>query len=255
MAWGEQAHDPATLATQPTPPGLAPSRRRRSAPRRAGRLAGEIMITFGLVVLLFAAYEVWGKAAAVADHQQTLNAQLEQQWAQEPLVAPTAAPPGTAIPALPPVAAGDAIGRLYLPKLWSSWVVIEGVEPQHIEYAPGHYPGTAMPGQIGNFSVAGHRSPAIFWDLDRMQAGDAVVVETSTTWYVYRVTQSRIVAPTAVEVVAPVPGQPGATPTEAYLTITTCNPKWDNYERLIVHASLVRTQDRSAGRPAELEGL
>jgi sortase A len=63
------------------------------------------------------------------------------------------------------------------------------------------------------------------------------------------------VLPTAVEVVAPVPGQPGVTPTEAFLTITTCNPKWDNYERLIVHAKLERTQDRAAGRPAELAGM
>jgi sortase A len=144
---------------------------------------------------------------------------------------------------------------LYIPRLGSHWVVVEGVGPADIAYAPGHYPETAMPGQIGNFSVAGHRSPAIFWDLDRLQVGDAIVVETRDTWYVYRVTQSRIVLPTAVEVVAPVPGQPAATPTDAYLTLTTCNPKWDNYERLIVHAKLERAQDRSAGRPSELGGM
>jgi sortase A len=69
------------------------------------------------------------------------------------------------------------------------------------------------------------------------------------------VTQSaEIVHPNAVEVVAPVPGRPGAAPTNAMLTLTTCNPKWDNYQRLVVHAEMVRSQPRSAGLPAELGG-
>jgi sortase A len=221
------------------------------------RVSGELMITLGLIVALFAAYEIWGRAAIVADHQRALDAQLEQQWAQEPEVAPTESADASAEPDPEPlsVSPGDAIGRLYLPRLRNSWVVVEGVDPQHIEYAPGHYPGTAMPGQIGNFSVAGHRTPAMFWDLDRVQPGDVVVVETRSRWYIYRVTQSRVVPPTALEVVAPVPNQPGVEPTEANLTITTCHPRWSNYERLIVHATLERTQASSAGRPAELEGL
>ena len=257
--------DTAVLEPVPSRPTTAPAApaRHRQAPRRAvGRtlasIAGELMITFGLVLLLFAAYEVWGKAAIVANHQSALDAQLDQEWAQDPGIAPTTPAPGATpgTPAnQPPVPPGDAIGRLYLPRLGAYWVVVEGVEPQDIEYAPGHYPGTAMPGQVGNFSVAGHRSPAIFWDLDRLQPDDAVVVETRTAWYIYRVEQKKIVSPTAVEVVAPVPGQPGATPSEEYLTITTCNPKWDNYERLIVHATLEYAQDRSAGRPAELAGM
>jgi sortase A len=217
--------------------------------RPGASIAGELMITFGLILLLFAAYEVWGKAAIVASHQNDLDAQLEQAW-QDPTVSPQ--PGATQDPGLPPVP-GDAIGRLYLPRLGKYWVVVEGVEPADIAYAPGHYPGTAMPGQTGNFSVAGHRSPAIFWDLDLVQKDDMVIVETQTTWYVYQVTQVRIVPPTAVEVVGPTP--PGEQAGKPYLTITTCNPKWDNYERLIVHARLDHTQDRSAGRPTELGGM
>ncbi len=111
-----------------------------------------------------------------------------------------------------------------------------------------------MPGQVGNFSVAGHRTRAIFWRLDEVHTGDSVVAETKDAWYVYRVSSTEIVKPTAVEVVAPVPGKPSAKPTVAMLTLTTCNPKFDNYQRLIVHAKLVRKQDRSAGQPAELKG-
>jgi LPXTG-site transpeptidase (sortase) family protein len=210
------------------------------------------MITVGLILLLFSAYEVWGKAIIVNDHQKDLDQQLAQQWAT-PTPAPTAGPTPTVAPKDPgPPPPGGSIARLYLPRLAKHWVVVQGVRQSDLTYAPGHYPESALPGQIGNFSVAGHRSPAIFWDLDKVNAGDAVIVETKDTYYVYKVTENLIVKPTAVEVVAPVPGKPGATPTEAMLTLTTCNPKWDNNQRMIVHAKLERSQPRTAGAPAEL---
>jgi LPXTG-site transpeptidase (sortase) family protein len=215
--------------------------------RTGVRGLGEIMITFGLVVLLFAAYEVWGTTAVIGSHQDTLDQQLRQQWDEpDPTVGPT--PSASADPL-----AGRAIARLYIPKLGKQWVVVEGVTQKDIRYAPGHYPNTAKPGKIGNFSVAGHRIPATFWDLDQVHPGDTVVVETRDSWYVYEVTENHVVTPEAVEVVAPVPGQPGVEPTEAMLTLTTCNPKFDNYQRLVVHASLAREQPSSAGRPVELQ--
>jgi sortase A len=221
--------------------------------RSSARTVGELMITSGLILLLFAAYEVWGKAVIVNDHQRDLDSQLNHDWAGQP--DPTvSARPGATPP--PPLAAppGGSIARLYIPRLGNHWVVVQGVETKDIRYAPGHYPDSAKPGEIGNFSVAGHRCPAIFWDLDQMKAGDMIVVETRTDYYVYTTTTSEIVAPTAVEVVAPVPDHPGETPTVAMLTLTTCNPKWDNYQRLIVHAKLLRHQPRSAGLPVEANG-
>ena len=145
---------------------------------------------------------------------------------------------------------GKPIAGLYIPKLDKHWVVVEGVTPNDIRYAPGHYPNSALPGEVGNFSVAGHRIRATFWRLDELTTGDAIVVEAKTEWYVYKVYQQRIVKPTQVEVVAPVPGKPGAKPTEKLLTLTTCNPKFDNYQRLIIHARLDHAQAKSAGRPA-----
>lgn len=231
-----------------------------SATRTTLRGLGEVLITLGAIVLLLAAYEFWGKAAEINSHQQELDRQLTQDWAAPaPTVSPTPSPDveeeaeAAPDPLGPPP--GDAIARLYIPKLGKYWVVVEGVSLDDIRYAPGHYPDTAMPGQTGNFSVAGHRNLATFWDLDQVVGGDTVVVETRDTWYVYQVTRNHIVLPTAVEVVAPVPGQPGAEPAAAMLTLTTCNPKWDNKERLIVHAQLVDQQPQSAGRPAVLGGL
>lgn len=216
------------------------------------RVTGELLMTFGLVVLLFAGYEVWGKSAIVDAHQNDLSQQLAQAWG--PTGDPTvAASPTPSVKQKPP-AHGKPLAGLYIPKLDKNWVVVEGVTQADIRYAPGHYPDSAMPGEVGNFAVAGHRNRATFWRLDELDKGDAIVVESKTDWYVYKVSQSRIVKPTQVEVVAPVPGKPDEKPTKAMLTLTTCNPKFDNYQRLIIHAELERTQPKSAGRPAELGG-
>ncbi|TWH67557.1 sortase A [Micromonospora olivasterospora] len=217
--------------------------------RTGVRVTGEVLITFGLVVLLFAGYEVWGKSAIVDAHQNDLNQQLAQAW--DPSDDPTVAPTGPTAKPKPP-AHGKPLAGLYIPKLDKHWVVVQGVTQQDIRYAPGHYPDSAMPGELGNFSVAGHRNRATFWRLDELHPGDAIVVEGKTEWYVYKVYKSRIVRPNQVEVVAPVPMEPGAKPKQRLLTLTTCNPKFDNYQRLIVHAELDRTQPKASGRPAEL---
>ncbi|KUL26562.1 hypothetical protein ADL15_37820 [Actinoplanes awajinensis subsp. mycoplanecinus] len=229
--------------TRPTP---------ASRLRTGIRGAGELMITFGLIVLLFAGYEVFGNSAAVQAEQDNLASELDQAWAD-----PTVAPSSTT--AKGPAAPGEnLVGRLYIPKLDKEWVVVDGVRPQDIKYAPGHYPETAKPGQIGNFSVAGHRIKKIFWRIDELTDGDVIGVETRDNWYVYHVYNQQVVVPNQVEVVAPVPNEPGATPTKALLTLTTCNPKFNNYQRLIVHAELVKTVPRdqtqpNAGMPAEMK--
>jgi sortase A len=227
-----------------------------SVARGTVRGAGEVLITLGAIVLLLAAYEVWGKSAVIASHQDDLNQQLDELWSA-PLPAGDSDEDQQKSEQLGPPP-GDAIARLYIPRIDKYWVVVEGVDLDDIRYAPGHYPESAYPGQIGNFSVAGHRTLAIFWDLDQVAPGDAVVVETRDTWYVYEMYDQEIVTPDAVEVVSPVPGQPGAEPSEALLTLTTCNPKFDNYERLVVHAELVDQLPRSddpAERPDVLGGL
>jgi sortase A len=217
------------------------------------RTVGEVCITLGMILLLFAAYEVWGKTAAVNAHQNDLNSQLAQDW-NGPTAAPSAST-GPKADVLPPPD-GKAIARLYIPRMNKQWIVVQGVTPADIRFAPGHYPTSAMPGQIGNFSVAGHRTPAIFWDLDQIHTGDDIVVETKDYWYVYKASQTEIVSPHAVQVVAPVPNQPGKKPTQEMITLTTCNPKFNNYQRLIIHGVLdpTQTRTRAQGRPAVLGG-
>jgi sortase A len=240
---------------RPWPSSVTSPTRHRQRPatdhtraRRIVRVSGEILITLGVVILLFAVYEVYGKASAIQAHQSVLSQQLDQTWAQP---APAGAAP-TNPGAVPGVVPGTAIGRMYIPVMKLHWVVVEGVALDDIQYAPGHYPGTAMPGQIGNFSVAGHRIPPLFWNLQEVQPGDQIVVQTKDYWYVYRVTVNEIVTPHSIEVVAPTPDHMGVAPTKAMLTLTTCNPKWNDYQRMVVHAELVTTTPYRDGPPVAM---
>ncbi|WP_328616255.1 class E sortase [Amycolatopsis sp. NBC_00355] len=230
----------ATAGTRVYPPPPAPLR----VLRTAVRTLAELILTFAVVLGLLAAWEIWGKSAEYEAAQQHADQQLDQLWNG------TAAP--AAAPAVPD--SGAPFSRLYAPALGAHWTIVEGVTQAALRRGPGHYPGTQSPGGVGNFAVAGHRSPSVFWNLDRLHAGDALVVETRTQWFVYVVTRSEVVAPTRTSVVAPVPDAPGTPPKVASITLTTCNPKWSNKQRLIVFGELARTQDkaRQPGKPAEL---
>jgi sortase A len=235
------------------------------------RLVGEVLITAGLVVLLFAAYLLWGTNLKTAAAQDDLRDELRRQWAAAPAAVSTrprdalpvdsAAPDRTAPqPADEPVAAepvaaapeplpGDAVALVRFPMLGddAGHVVVEGVTTAALRRGPGHYPGTARPGEVGNVVLSGHRTTygAPFADIGELLEGDAVVLETGDAVHTYRVTGLQIVPPTAIEVTYPVPGQAGAEPTERLLTLTTCHPRYSARQRLVVTAELVETQPRA----------
>ncbi|CAM3320853.1 class E sortase [Stackebrandtia soli] len=236
-----------------------PQRRRKRAIRRhrddsppvtgktrtTVRVFAELFVTFGMVVLLFAAYQIWGKTAEITNAQDELDQELEDSWAED-----EDDPTLSAVP-------GDAVARLYMPQIRPEpWTIVEGTELADIETAPGHYEDSVMPGGQGNFAVAGHNVPAIFRHIDVLQPGDLIVVETKTTFYIYEITGNEIVKPTNIGVVAPVPNQPGVEPGEddRHLTLTTCYPWWDNYERYIVYGELSDTRERGDSLPPEAVG-
>lgn len=237
---------------------------------------GQTLITAGVVVLLFVVYELWVTNIFAHTKQTHVHTVLEQQWAhgEDPLV-------GAGKLSLPgakqsTIATGEGIANLYIPRLGSDYrfTIVQGVDDASLEKGPGHYPTTQLPGQVGNFAVAGHRvgKGEPFLNLDQLRPGDAVVVETESTWFVYRVKGDvstgdlsapgtdgvpgrEIVAPTDVGVVDPVPSQPSVKPTEALMTMTTCHPKFTADQRMIVHAVLARSVARSGGAlPKELTG-
>ena len=222
------------------------SARVSSGVRTAIRGVGQTLITVGVLLLLYVVWSLWFTGIGTAREQNALYADLSDLWGSLQ----------TGDVPLEEVEIGDGIAIMRIPRFGAEWhpVVVEGTGREELKTGPGHYVDTAMPGEIGNFSVAGHRTTygAPFNRLDEMRDGDPIVVETATAWYTYDVTEVHIVLPTDVEVVAPVPGRPGETPTEALLTLTTCHPEYSSRERLIVHAELVDTRDQDTGPPPVL---
>ena len=229
-------------------PRHADEKRSARVVRVVSRTLGEVLLTAGVVVLLFVAYQlVWTNVEADRA-AQAHTSDLVQRWQNDP----------TKQEFDLPLASGEPFALMYIPRLGARFEtpVLEGVRLDYLAQGVGHYPGTALPGEVGNFAVAGHRATngEPFAELDRVQVGDQVVVETATTWYTYTVYQTQIVPPTQVDVILPVPGQPHATPHKKLLTLTTCNPRWASYERLVVHAELTSQQPKSMGQPDALAG-
>lgn len=232
----------------------------RELARAVARGLGELMTTAGVLVALFVAYQLFWTNVEAAQAQDRVTEELRSSWERtEPLPTLTQAPGAAAVPAAPPrtYATGEGVALLHVPRLGEGWnrPVVEGVDAPELSRGVGHYPETVLPGAVGNFSLAGHRTTngEPFRDLDQMQPGDPVVVETEQGWFLYTVDAAPlIVLPSQVEVIAPTPSQPEVAPTEARMTLTTCHPRWSARQRLVVHATLVESRTRAQGPPPVL---
>jgi LPXTG-site transpeptidase (sortase) family protein len=201
------------------------------------RSVGELCITAGVMVLLFVAYELWGTGAYTQAQQHKLGDELSRSWTASGGKVTTER-----------VRLGHGLALIRIPRLGKGfhYVIIEGVSVADLRKGPGHYPGTAMPGQIGNFVVSGHRTTylAPFNKLGELRGGDKILIDTRTSQYVYKVTATKVVQPSDVSVAAPVPEHPRANPTKRLITLTTCNPKYSAAQRLIVFGQLVSSTPR-----------
>lgn len=220
-------------------------------------VTGELLITAGVVIGLFAVYTLFWTGVETAGEQDDLQREFEAADPQPPEPTAQAAPPETALAPLevPEPLPGDAYARMRIPRLgedWS-WIIVQGVDLSDLTRGPGHYPDSAEPGQVGNFAVAGHRATygEPFAHLDRLEPGDEIRVERAGLEHVYRVTTSYITGPDDVDVVAPVPREPGAAPRTEVITLTTCHPRWSSEERLIVHGVLDGTASSTTSSGTE----
>ena len=232
---------------------------------------GEILITLGALLALFVAWQLWWTDVIADRAQADVIDQLawsEPPWQYEPASTPTPSPEPPQDPVrrdMPPPTMAEpphttTFATMYVPRWGLDFVrpISQGTSKADVldVLGVGHYEGTAMPGGIGNFSVAGHRTTygKPFNRIEELVAGDPIVVQTEGAWYVYRVASTQIVLPHQVEVLAAVPGQPGVVPTEAVMTMTTCHPMYSARERYIVHATLDYWMESEDGPPVELSG-
>lgn len=213
---------------------------------------GRVLVTVGTLILLFVAYQLWGTGIHTARAQDSLSSEFEEVLATVPsttTVAPTTAPPSTVpgdpnqvdvvpidlAPAdLPLPAYGDPVAQIKIPKIGVDHVVVEGVGLDQLKRGPGHYQDTPLPGQAGNSAIAGHRTTygAPFHNLDKLEPGDQIVVQTMQGEFVYEVDVANlIVKPHQVEVL----DDKG----DNRITLTACHPKYSLRERIIVSGVLV----------------
>ncbi|MDD7933899.1 class E sortase [Actinomycetospora straminea] len=229
----------------------------------------EVLLTLGVVLVLYVVHELYGTAVTARSAQASASAALDDAWR-----APVAAPP----------VVGEPIARLRIPAFGPDWsyAVVEGTDRPELAAGVGHYAGTPLPGQPGNVGLAGHRVThgAPFDGLGTLRSCDAVVVETRDARLTYRVlplasevrawprerarraecadvaapegvyaglTGREVVRPTETSVLDTVPGRPAEAPAspQRLLTLTTCHPRFSARERLVVHAVLTETAPRS----------
>lgn len=248
------------------------------------QVIGELFITVSVLLFAFAFYESYWTNVEAGKQQDQASQALDDEWGQK------VNPRAKKAPEL-----GEAFARMYIPAFGSdfAFAIVEGTSDADLLKGPGRYTDSQMPGQPGNFAIAGHRvgKGAPFNDLGNLEVCDAVIVETRSSWDVYRILpidlqgeQRRAAAeqcftkeqieeiatgryaavegrhitlPGDYSVVHPVPETEVtevAPDMQSVMTMTTCHPQFSNAERMIVHAMKVRSEPKTgSNRPAEFE--
>lgn len=213
------------------------------------RVFGELCVTLGVVVLLFAAYLVWGTSLQTSRAQHAFASELSRQWRRPGRDGRVGKPLRDHIQ----LVLGKPFAFIEIPRFGKHWrfAIVEGTGLPQLALGPGHVLGTALPGRVGNFAVAAHRVTAgnPFYHLPDLMVGNLVIIETRVNRYVYRITGKQEVLPTEVSVLDPVPGHPHARPHQRMITLVTCNPPWTGTHRIIVFGTLAKAGPRP-GRAA-----
>jgi sortase A len=221
---------------------------------------GRVLTALGLLLFGFVAYQLWGTGLETARAQRALASEFDEllATASTPASTPAAPPTSTLVPdAEPepeqlgvdqpfgPIALGEPIARLEIPRLNVDNVVVAGVGVSELQQGPGHFPDTPLPGQLGNAAIAGHRTTygQPFRNVDQLEPGDEIRITTIAGRFVYRVTGTQIVTPSQYEVVA--------TTREdvAVITLVSCHPAWSAAQRIIISGELDPEASDEVGRP------
>ena len=224
-------------------------------------------MTVGTLLLLFVVYELWGTGLQEAKAQRSLRSQWDAT-VQSDRTTTTLPPTTSVVPTTPstggidqvsttlrvvpvsPATAdiplpkyGDPVGVIRIPRIGLTRTIVEGTSSTELARGPGHYPETPLPGQAGNAAIAGHRTThgQPFHNLDKLQPGDQILVQTRQGRFAYEVQKTTIVGPHDTEVLLPTKDRNGNL--EDRITLTACNPKWSASQRIVVTGLLV-------GKPA-----
>ena len=229
-------------------------------------MLGELLLTAGAVVLLFVAWQMWIGDLIIGAEHNAKGAELSQQWAEQPAPQPPpAVQQGDEIvyepPLLPRPADAEIFANMRIPRFGDDYNVhIAGGTTRERtldRIGIGMYTQSKMPGQVGNFSLAGHRTTwgKPFNRIDKLRLNDAIVVETELGWYTYRFRNLQYVKPSAGDVLLDVPQMPDAPARDRFITLTACSPLYSLAERIVAYGVFESFQPRAEGPPASLASV
>jgi sortase A len=239
--------------------GAGASRTIARAPRRASLVGvlGELLITAGVFVLLFLGWQLWFNDLVVGNQLHEESLQQSSTWQGNASTAEHGTP--NEPPVLKkPKQIGTVFGLMIIPRFGDDYYrpIAEGTGTEAVlnKGEIGHYPSSSMPGAVGNFAVAAHRTSygKPFNGLGTLRAGDRIYVETKDGWYQYVFRNLEYVRPTGVGVIGPVPQMDGATPEDRIMTMTSCNPMFSAAERIIGYSVFSQFIPRADGPPEEI---
>ncbi|WP_300768139.1 class E sortase [uncultured Bifidobacterium sp.] len=239
-----------------------PSSRRRSSAGPVYTIlgvVGEVLITLAAICALYVVWQLWwtGVESDSAQEQARQSVSWERPGSSG---ATTIAKAQKGDPPEQPTSAStnELIAEVYIPRFGDSWVrnLVQGTDMAQLNlHGFGHYESSQMPGQIGNFAVAAHRTGygQSLGEIAKLRKGDAIIIRTKDYWYVYRYTSHEIVLPTEVRVVSSNPQNPGQKATKRMITMTTCEPRYTYAtHRWIAYGELSYWAKVSDGVPKEL---
>lgn len=234
-------------------------------------VTGELLLTAGVFVFLYLGWQMYLNAAIIANDQSNQALEASRQWAADSVGArltgtlTAASSDGDAADAVPVYSGSpsnsEVFATLIVPRFGADWTrpIAEGIGATDVLNAigVGHYPGSSMPGALGNFAVAAHRTGwgNPFIDINQLMPGDSIYVATPDGWYRYVYRSHEYVYDTQVEVLAAVPQVPDAAATDRFLTLTSCNPLYSASERYIAYSVLDSFQPIADGPPEEIAHL
>jgi sortase A len=172
--------------------------------RHVARLVARVLLAAGIVALAYAAYIVVD-AKSFQSAEQTRFDLARQQAARM----------GATRAAAPALVDGGVLGKLEIPRLGMAVIVVQGDSEKVLRRAVGHLAGSALPGEMGNVVLAGHRD-TFFRPLRNVRGGDVITLKTQQGDFEYVVESTAVVGPSDVRVL-----QPTGRPT---LTLITCFP-------------------------------
>lgn len=197
------------------------------SPTRSRRAA--YLLVFAGVLLLVASAAVvttWYLHRRSTDREmEEWQRELRGEWERDP-----------ALPGEEAVGKGEGVTRLIIPRLGLDVIVVELESLDDLESlkkGPGHIPGTAYPGEPGNMVISGHRTTygAPFRNIDRLEPGDEIILETGEAEFVYRVDGKEVVPPGDLSILEQSP--------EPRVTLTSCHPWYSDVTRIVVTGELV----------------